>query len=65
MDSQERRLLQSDATTEAWELLTELLEIAYSSIKMQEEELVLLGKSVNTLLHVCALDIINYMYKGT
>ena len=42
-DSREKRLLQSDATTEARELLTELLEIACSGRKTQEEAPVLLG----------------------
>ena len=42
-DSQEGRLLQSDATTEARVLLTELLQIAYSGRKTQEEALVLLS----------------------
>ena len=45
--SREGRLLQSDATTEARELLTELLEIAYSGRKTQEEVLVLLGAQIS------------------
>ena len=47
-DSRERRLLQSDATTEALELLTELLEIPYNGRKTQEEALVLLGADSKT-----------------
>ena len=53
-DSRERRLLQSDATTEARELLTELLEIAYSGRKTQEEALVLLGTQISeTASYIC------------
>ena len=67
------RFLQSDATTEARELLTELLEIAYSGRKTQEEALALLGAQISktagyiisvevrALLHVRALDVINYV----
>ena len=42
-DSQEGRLLQSDANTEAQEFLTEVLQIAYSGRETQDEALVLLG----------------------
>ena len=77
MGSREGRLLQSDATTEARELLTELLEIAYSGRKTQEEVLVLLDADSKTtkiqnihisvevraraLLHMCRLDVIDYV----
>ena len=50
----ERRLLQSNATTEARELLTELLEIAYSGGKTQEEALALLGAQISkTASYIC------------
>ena len=52
--SREGRLLQSDAITEVRELLTELLEIAYSGIKTQEEVLVLLGGQISkTASYIC------------
>ena len=51
MDLWERRLLQSDATTEARELLIELLDNPYSCRKMQEE-LVLLGAGFKTASYI-------------
>ena len=64
--------LQNDATTEARELLTELLEIAYSGRKTQGEGLALLGAQISetasyicrvrALLHVRALDVIDYVF---
>ena len=52
-DSRERRLLHSDANTEARELLTELLATAYSGRKSQEEALVLLGAESKTASYIC------------
>ena len=52
--SRERRLLQNDATTEAREFLTELLQIAYSGRKTQEEALALLGAQISeTASYIC------------